>query len=136
MIVKIGNPVQQILATVSEAVTMEYPVDLMGPADIRSRKFHLPLSVEAIRLDREGAEQIARYACRMAAAKASPFESDRQYALRFAAFLTGTVAAQCASDTQWFAVFEKFLEHVRHCLETGCSHCSDEEHDWGALGVL
>jgi len=92
--------------------------------------FRLPFSAETIELDARGARKIARLACRMAAAKASSIESDKQYALRFAAFLTGTVAAQYTNETQWMMVFEQFLGRVRHYLEIGCSDCMDEAHEW------
>jgi len=92
--------------------------------------FRLPLSNETIALDAAGAQKIARLACRMAAAKASAIESDKQYAKRFAAFLTGTVAAQCDDETQWMKVFEQFLGRVHHYLDFGCSDCMEETHEW------
>ena len=92
--------------------------------------FRLPLGTETIALDAEGAEKMARMACRMAAAKASSIESDKQYAVRFAAFLTGTVAAQCADEAQWMMVFEQFLGQVLRYLDIGCSDCMDEAHQW------
>ena len=92
--------------------------------------FRLPFSNETIQLDSEGARKIARLACRMAAAKASSIESDKQYAKRFAAFLSGAVAAQCTSESQWMMVFEQFLGRIYHDLEIGCSDCVDEAHEW------
>jgi hypothetical protein len=104
-----------------------------GLSEIQKRKLHLPLSAEAILLNREGALKIARFACRMATKNASPIESDKHYAMKFAAFLAGTVAAQCDSEDEWFWVFDQFLRRVHGHLETGCNPCSDEEHDWRAL---
>jgi hypothetical protein len=90
----------------------------------------LPFSRETIELDAGGAQKIARLACRMAAARASSIESDKQYAKRFAAFLTGTVAAQCDDETQWMKIFEQLLGRVHHYLDFGCSDCVDEAHEW------
>lgn len=104
-----------------------------GLSETRTRKSHLPLSAEAIPLSREGALQVARFACRMATRNAAPIESDKHYALKFAAFLAGTVAAQCASEDEWFWVFDQFLGHVHRYLENGCNPCCEEEHDWRAL---
>jgi hypothetical protein len=104
-----------------------------GLSEIQTGKFHLPLSAEAILLNREGALQVARFACRMATKNASPIESDKDYALKFATFLAGTVAAQCNNKNEWFWVFDHFLKRVHRYLETGCNPCSDEEHDWRAL---
>ena len=90
----------------------------------------LPYSVETVALDDTGAQKIARLACRMATAKASSLESDKQYALRFATFVTGSLAAQCAKESQWMMVFEQFLGQVRHYVDIGCSDCMDEAHGW------
>ena len=98
-----------------------------APAPLR-----LPLSAETIQLDAEGAQKVARLACRMAAAKASSIESDKRYAMRYAAFVTGTLAAQCTSEAQWMAMFEQFLERVHRYLDIGCSNCMDEPHEWTA----
>ena len=92
--------------------------------------FRLPFSAETIALDAEGARKIARLACRMAAAKASSIESDKQYAIRFATFLTGSVAAQCRDEGRWMMAFEQFLGRVHHYLDIGCSDCVDEAHEW------
>ena len=108
---------------------MNTNMNLPGLSETQTRKLHLPLNAEDILLNREGALQVARFACRMATKNASPIESDKHYALKFAAFLVGTVAAQCASEDEWFGVFDQFLGRVQRHLETGCSLCSDEGHD-------
>ena len=112
---------------------MNTNMDSPGLSETQTRKFHLPLNAEAIPLNREGVLQVARFACRMATKNASPIESDKHYALKFAAFLAGTVAAQCDSEQEWFRVFDQFLSRVHRYLETGCNPCSDEEHNWRAL---
>jgi hypothetical protein len=94
--------------------------------------FRLPFSAETIALDSEGARKIAHLACRMAAAKASAIESDKQYAIRFATFLTGSVAAQCRDEARWMMAFEQFLGRVHHYLDIGCSDCMDEAHAWAS----
>jgi hypothetical protein len=109
---------------------MEHETQRPAPANTAPGTFRLPISDETIALDAKGAEKIARLACRMAAAKASSIESDKQYATRFAAFLTGSVAAQCADERQWMMVFEQFLGRVRRYLDIGCSDCMDEAHEW------
>ena len=110
--------------------TMEHEANRTALENAAPVPFRLPYSAETIQLDSAGAQKIARMACRMAAAKAPAIESDRQYAMRFATFLAGTVAAQCTIESQWMIVFEQFLGRVRHYLEIGCSDCMDEAHEW------
>lgn len=104
----------------------------MKESGLSGRVFSLPFINETIRLDRAGARYVAWLSCKMAAANASPLESDREHARRFAAFVLGIIAAQCPEDFQRLVIFRNFLSEVQRWLNQGCADCG-KEHDWSAF---
>ena len=96
--------------------------------DLKERLFSLPFSDENIRVNPEGARQVARLACEMAISHSSPIESDKQYATRLATFMCGCIANQCNSNEQQMNLFNDFLEEVYAWLGQGCSECEGTHH--------
>ncbi|MBW2610912.1 MAG: hypothetical protein JRD49_15420 [Deltaproteobacteria bacterium] len=96
--------------------------------DLKERQFPLPFSDENIRVNPEGARQVARLACEMAVSHSSPIESDKQYATRLATFMCGCIANQCDSSQQKMALFNDFLEEVYAWLGRGCNECAGTHH--------
>jgi len=96
--------------------------------DLKERQFFLPFSDENIRVNPEGARQVARLACEMAVSHSSPIESDKQYATRMATFMCGCIANQCDSNEQQMTMFNDFLEEVYAWLSRGCNECEGTHH--------